>query len=84
MRRRTIEERAERGVSFGAVYSTLRRLESKGYVGSGSPAKNSGIKSAGRPRRTFALTDRGAEALHAAQRRIQRMAEGVAALKDSA
>ena len=28
--RRTIEERAERSVSFGAVYSTLRRLEAKG------------------------------------------------------
>ena len=30
--RRMIEERAERAVSFGAVYSTLRRLDAKGLV----------------------------------------------------
>ena len=30
--RRLITERAERDVSFGAVYSTLRRLEAREYL----------------------------------------------------
>ena len=35
-----LRERAGRDVSFGAIYSTLRRLEAKGLVGSslGEPA----------------------------------------------
>jgi PadR family transcriptional regulator PadR len=82
--RRTIEDRAERSVSFGAVYSTLRRLETKGYVGSCVPIEESDHKAAGRPKRTFEITDRGLDVLHSAQRRIQRMAEGVSALKTSA
>jgi PadR family transcriptional regulator PadR len=81
--RRTIEERAERGVSFGAVYSTLRRLESKQYVSSGSP-EPADPGAAGRPKKFFEITDQGLEALHSAQRRIQRMAEGVSALGNSA
>ena len=72
--RRTIEERAERSVSFGAVYSTLRRLEAKGYV-KASPALSNG--SSGRPKRTFCLTRAGRTALSAAQRRLRMMAEGL-------
>ena len=32
--RREIEERANRSVSIGALYSTLARMEEKGYIGS--------------------------------------------------
>ena len=71
--RRTIEERAERAVSFGAVYSTLRRLEAKGFVAATTAAPDA---STGRPKRVFELTDPGFEALNAAQRRLHKMADG--------
>ncbi len=73
--RQLIAERAERDVSFGAVYSTLRRLEAKKYLRfacepSGSPA-------GGRPRRIARATVEGEQAVHAARRRLRRMAESV-------
>jgi PadR family transcriptional regulator PadR len=34
--RREIEERTGRNISIGAVYTTLERLEAKGYVSSGA------------------------------------------------
>lgn len=81
--RRTIEERAERRVSFGAVYSTLRRLETKGYIGSVPGAEIADARVAGRPKRIFNITGDGLNVLRAAQRRIQRMVDGVGALKRS-
>ena len=73
--RRTIAERAERGVSLGAVYSTLRRLEAKDYIRHElMPTKK---PAGGRPRRVFELTDSGSAALGASRRRLQRMAAGV-------
>ena len=52
--RREIEARTGRAVSIGAVYATLDRLETKGYV---SPHDNG---TAERARRFFALTRSGA------------------------
>ena len=75
--RRLIEERAERTVSFGAVYSTLRRLRSKRYV-TISAVEASGEIQGGRPRQLMAITEGGREALRAAQRRLGKMAEGIA------
>ena len=73
--RRTIAERAERRVSFGAVYSTLRRLAAKGQVEFDErPAVGEG---GGRPRRVYRLTDRGEAVLAAARRRLRRMAQGL-------
>ena len=74
--RRTIEERAERSVSFGAVYSTLRRLQAKGYVDfQETPTGNA---RGGRPRRIFHLTTTGGAALESARRRLRRMEDGLA------
>lgn len=73
--RRLIAERAAREVSFGAVYSTLRRLAAKGYVEfCEQPARGS---AGGRPRRIALITTAGEAAVTAAQQRLQRMAEGL-------
>ena len=75
--RRLIAQRAERGVSLGAVYSTLRRLHAKGHVQAHEqPAEST---RGGRPRRVFRLTPGGQDALDAARRRLRRMSAGVAA-----
>ena len=73
-----IERRAGRDVSFGAVYSTLRRLESKGLVESerGDPEPVPG----GRARKLIRLTTEGVEAVRASQERIRRMSEGLGML----
>lgn len=73
--RHEIVRRAGRDVSFGAVYSTLRRLEAKGLVASepGDPEPVSG----GRARKLVRLTETGLEAVRASQARISRMSEGL-------
>jgi DNA-binding PadR family transcriptional regulator len=73
--RRLIAERAERRVSFGAVYSTLRRLDAKGLITVKEPVEDT--KSIGRPRRTIKVTAKGRAAVTASQRRLRRMAEGI-------
>lgn len=73
--RRLIAERAERDVSFGAVYSTLRRLHVKGYLAlREEPAPG---EAGGRPRRIAELTKAGETAVRAARQRLQRMSEGL-------
>lgn len=67
-----IAERAERDVSFGAVYSTLRRLEAKKYLR--FAGESSASPAGGRPRRIAHATAEGEQAVHAAQRRLRRMA----------
>jgi PadR family transcriptional regulator PadR len=59
--RSEIEERAGRGVSRGALYTTLERLEAKGFVESsmGGPTPERG----GRSRRTYEVAALGLEAL---------------------
>jgi PadR family transcriptional regulator PadR len=56
-----IEERTGRSVSIGAVYTTLRRLSSKGYVDSvlGAPSPSRG----GRAKKHFRLEEEGMQAL---------------------
>ena len=73
--RAAIEERADRPVSLGAVYSTLRRLEAKGYVRSrlGEPTAERG----GRAKKYYRLREAGTRALEAAQARLARMSEGL-------
>lgn len=79
--RRVLRERAARSVSLGAIYSTLRRLDDKGWVQHCSePAAGD---RGGRPRRIFSVTRAGLEALAAARERVARMAEGVAELEGS-
>ena len=73
--RDTLRERAGRDVSFGAIYSTLRRLEAKGLVRStlGDPEPVRG----GRAKKLVAPTARGRAAVTEAQRAFGRMAEGL-------
>jgi PadR family transcriptional regulator, regulatory protein PadR len=68
-------ERTGRRPTFGAIYSTLRRLEAKSLVRSrlGEPEAVRG----GRAKKYFALTPRGKSALRDAHGAIVRMAEGL-------
>jgi PadR family transcriptional regulator, regulatory protein PadR len=62
---RELEARGGRDPGVAAVHVTLRRLEEKGYLGSdlGTPSRRGG-----RPRRWYAPTDRGMQALGAFRR----------------
>jgi DNA-binding PadR family transcriptional regulator len=73
--RQEIESRTKREVSIGAVYATLDRLETKGYVKSrrGDPTPERG----GRSKRFFRITPKGVAAVNRTQRALQRMTEGL-------
>jgi PadR family transcriptional regulator, regulatory protein PadR len=73
--RQEIEFRIQREVSIGAVYATLDRLETKGYVKShhGDPTPERG----GRSKRFFRVTAKGMAAVNRTQRDLQSMAEGL-------
>ena len=68
-------ERTGRRPTFGAIYSTLRRLEAKGLVRSrlGEPEAVRG----GRAKKYVTLTPRGRAALRDAHGAIVRMADGL-------
>ena len=72
---RELEARAGRRVSRGALYTTLDRLEGKGLlrwkIATGGPERGS------LPRRAYAVTPRGMEAVRDAQRTLQRMWRGL-------
>ena len=70
--RRELADRSGRDVSIGAVYSTLSRLEDKGYVA--SMLDESG---GGRPRRIYELQQSGREALAYTREVRARMWDGV-------
>jgi DNA-binding PadR family transcriptional regulator len=73
--RREIEKRTGRKVTVGALYSTLDRLEAKGYVSSwfADPTPERG----GRSRRYFRVEPQGIEALAQAKETLDRMWKGV-------
>jgi PadR family transcriptional regulator PadR len=73
--RRELESRAGRHLSIGAVYSTLDRLEVKGYVSStfGQPTAERG----GRAKRHFRIEAAGERALKASEEAIRRMSAGL-------
>jgi PadR family transcriptional regulator PadR len=77
--RREIELRTSREVSIGAVYATLDRLETKGYVKSyrGEPTPERG----GRSKRFFRVTARGVAAVNRTHRALQSMTEGLEVLR---
>jgi DNA-binding PadR family transcriptional regulator len=70
-----IERRTGREVSYGAVYTTLDRLERKGFVahrmGEAIPERG------GRARKYFTVRPAGREALRGTQRALTEMWEGV-------
>jgi PadR family transcriptional regulator, regulatory protein PadR len=73
--RQEIEFRIKREVSIGAVYSTLDRLETKGYVKSrfGDPTPERG----GRSKRFFRVTAEGVAAVKLTHRALMSMTEGL-------
>jgi DNA-binding PadR family transcriptional regulator len=73
--RQEIEFRIRREVSIGAIYATLDRLETKGYVKSqlGDPTPERG----GRSKRFFRVTAKGVAAVNRSHRAIKTMAEGL-------
>jgi DNA-binding PadR family transcriptional regulator len=73
--RQEIEFRTHREVSIGAVYATLDRLETKGYVKShrGDPTPERG----GRSKRFFRVTPKGMAAVNRTQRALVSMTEGL-------
>jgi PadR family transcriptional regulator PadR len=73
--RREIEERTGRDLSIGAVYTTLDRLELKGYVSSfvGEPTAERG----GRAKRLFRIEAEGNQALRTSQDAIRKMTLGL-------
>ncbi len=77
--RREIESRTRRGVSIGAIYATLERLERKGFLSSregvSTPVRG------GRSRRHFALRPEGGEALLRSRSMLDSMWDGVAVVE---
>ena len=73
--RRELVERSNRDYAIGAVYTTLQRLEDKGFLKSrlSDPLPVRG----GRSRRLFTLTGAGERALHDAERNAATMWSGV-------
>jgi DNA-binding PadR family transcriptional regulator len=73
--RREIESRTDRRLSISAVYTTLERLEQKGYLRSriGEPTPERG----GRRRKYFDLLPAGATVLKASWRAYAGMVAGI-------
>src|ERR1700722_6200926 len=69
--RREIAERTGHDVSFGAVYTTLDRLEQKGYISSriGDPSRERG----GRAKRYFRIEAPGERALERSREMLASM-----------
>jgi DNA-binding PadR family transcriptional regulator len=70
-----IEERTERTIAIGALYTALERLERKGYVRStlSDPTPQRG----GRAKRYFRLRPAGAAALRRSRETMTRMWAGI-------
>lgn len=77
--RREIENATGRDISIGAVYATLVRLESKGFISSraGEPTAERG----GRAKRYFHATAEGASALHTTHEIILKLSRGLKGLQ---
>ncbi|MDJ0652513.1 MAG: helix-turn-helix transcriptional regulator [Xanthomonadales bacterium] len=73
--RSEIKKRTGRQVSFGAVYTTLDRLESKSLVrsrsGEATPSRG------GRPKKHFEVTARGVDAMKRTLESVQSMVDGI-------
>jgi PadR family transcriptional regulator len=73
--REEIRRRTGKGLSRGAIYTAIARLERKGFLASvlGNPSPVRG----GRAKRFFSVTRSGSRALHASTRAVDRMREGL-------
>src|ERR1700679_2912814 len=81
MVRREIENATGRDISIGAVYATLGRLESKGFIRSyaGEPTAERG----GRAKRYFGMTAEGKAALRNTHEIIMKMSAGIKGLQQA-
>ena len=79
--RKEIEKRTGRNISIGAIYSTLERLQSKGYVSSftGEPTAARG----GRAKRHFTIEAAGEQALATSYDAIRKMAVGLTRVRNA-
>ena len=77
--RQELETRTGRTVSLGAVYTTLERLENKGYLTSRTAA--GGAEREGRARRLFSVHASGVEALRRALEVLDQMRAGLSVLR---
>lgn len=70
-----IRDRAARPLSRGAIYSTIKRLERKGFVdsqmGEATPIRG------GRAKRYFSVTHSGLLAIRSSTRAVDQMREGL-------
>ena len=73
--RALIESRTGRSVARGALYTALERLEAKGCLRSAT--RNPTPERGGRPRRYFALSPRGMQALRATHAALRSLATGL-------
>ena len=73
--RQEVETRTGRDIAIGALYTSLSRLELKGYLRSrmSDPTPERG----GRSKRYFTVTAAGAAALRQSRERLARMWEGL-------
>jgi DNA-binding PadR family transcriptional regulator len=73
--RREVEQRSGRELSIGSVYTTLERLQRKGYVRShlGGPTKERG----GRAKRHYQITGEGRRAIREAHELLHSMIKGL-------
>ena len=73
-----IESRTGRAIARGALYTALERLEEKGCLS--SAMRDASEARGGRPRRYFALTQRGLEALRATHVALRSLSTGLEAI----
>jgi PadR family transcriptional regulator PadR len=78
--RALLEERTGRRVARGALYTSLERLEVKGYLKSrmGDPTAARG----GKPRRYFTVTPQGIRALKATHAALVNLTRGLESILD--
>jgi DNA-binding PadR family transcriptional regulator len=73
--RQEIDKRTGRAISIGALYTSLARLERKGYVR--ARMSDSTPQRGGRAKRHFTLRPAGAAALRQSRDRMERMWKGL-------
>src|SRR5262245_41867109 len=78
--RQELLERAQKDIAIGAIYTSLNRLEQKGFVESwlGDPTTERG----GRAKRFYRLTATGLNALNDTQRAMQSMLDGLTLIRE--
>jgi DNA-binding PadR family transcriptional regulator len=80
--RREIEASAQRSVSRGAFYTTLDRMEKKGYLVWTEEIPNDPARKA--PLRRFSVTPEGFRALRASHRAISTLSRGLGEILEDA